>query len=471
MTRVLGGIAVLLAVAALNSAGANELRERLLAIPLTTELGGDTTRPLATGEAFTFVAANANAATRETFTQGNEIFSRVWQPVVVGSRASLAEDDGLGPVFNAPACADCHERNGRGRAPLSPIDTLQSMLVRISLPGVNDQGGPRPVPGYGDQLQDRAIAGVSPEARPRVDWREVVGQYGDGTPYRLRRPLLEVTEPAFGPLPAETLFSLRVANPLIGLGLLEMVPEETLFALEDPDDLDGDGISGEVNRVYSPRDRATAVGRFGWKANAANLTSQNAAAAIGDMGITTPVFPRDNCEPDQKRCAKAALHEGPEMEAATLRQLNVYIRRLAVPRQRGASRPNVQAGFQVFKQAGCGDCHLPTLITGTDPRAPDLSEQTIHPFTDLLLHDMGAGLADGRADFLADGREWRTAPLWGIGLTAKVSGHTEFLHDGRARSLEEAILWHGGEAHASREFFRNASAERRAQLILFLGSL
>jgi CxxC motif-containing protein (DUF1111 family) len=258
---------------------------------------------------------------------------------------------------------------------------------------------------------------------------------------------------------------------MIGLGLLELVSDDTLKALADPGDSDGDGISGVVNRVWDARDKAMAVGRFGWKANVPNITNQTAGAAQGDMGVTSPVAPKDNCARGQDACRIAASHEGVEMTADMVRDVNIYSRRLAVPQQRGADRAEVRAGFSQFLASGCAGCHLPTLITGEDPRAPDLSGQVIHPFTDLLLHDMGAGLADGRPDFAASGQEWRTAPLWGIGLTAKVSGHTHFLHDGRARSLAEAILWHGGEAEAARERFRNLPAERRAELLAFLNSL
>ena len=443
------------------------MRARFLAIPMTSALGGETTRPLATSEAFTFVAANAEQSTRQSFSKGNEIFSRTWIPI----SDTYSDLDGLGPLFNRRACSDCHVNNGRGLVPGTNNDAPESMLVRISLTGTGPNGGPRPVPGYGDQLQDRAIAGVPPEARVRVQWQEISGHYKDGTPYSLREPQLEISRLAYGPLPVDTRFSLRVANPLIGLGLLEMVADETLAALADPDDADGDGISGKLNVVFSPRDREMAVGRFGWKANAANLTSQNAAAAIGDLGITTTVFNDDNCQPTQRQCRTRATHEGVELPPDSLRELNVYTRRLAVPQQRGGHLAKVRAGHDVFLQMGCGDCHVPTLVTGSDPRAPDLSEQIIHPFTDLLLHDMGDGLADDRTDFRADGREWRTPPLWGIGLTAKVSGQTQFLHDGRARSLAEAILWHGGEGERAKEAFRTSPLQRRRVLIEFLNSL
>jgi CxxC motif-containing protein (DUF1111 family) len=462
----LWAVAAMLVPSFLTAAG---VREQLGQMPLTPALGGETTRPLATVEAFTFVTANASDSVREAFQRGNVIFNQAWDPLP-GDDPTF---DGLGPVFNQHACADCHINNGRGRAPAGPDEPMESALVRISLPArrVTSRNIPRPVPRYGDQIQDQAIAGVPAEGRVRVSWSEIPGRYGDGTHYSLRTPTVAITDPAFGPLPEDTLYSLRVANPMIGLGLLELVSEDTLNALTDPQDVDGDGISGVVNRVWDPRDKVMAVGRFGWKANVPNITSQTAGAAQGDMGITSDVVPQDNCVRGQDACRAAATHDGVEMTAAMVRDVNVYSRRLAVPRQRGGHRPQVRQGYQRFLAAGCAGCHLPTLITGEDPRAADLSGQVFHPFTDLLLHDMGEGLADGRPDFAASGREWRTAPLWGIGLTARVSGHTEFLHDGRARSLAEAILWHGGEAEAARETFRNLPASQRAELLVFLESL
>ncbi len=258
---------------------------------------------------------------------------------------------------------------------------------------------------------------------------------------------------------------------MIGLGLLEMVSDDLLYALADPDDSDVDGISGRVNVVWDARDKTMATGKFGWKANAPNLTNQNSGAALGDMGITTPVRSSDNCEAGQDLCAAAATHDGVELSGTFLNQINVYTRRLAVPRQRGPNLPEVIRGQTRFLEAGCQGCHIATLETGVDPRSQDLAEQTFHPFTDLLLHDMGEGLSDGRSDFLATGSEWRTAPLWGVGLTKKVTGHERYLHDGRARGLEEAILWHGGEAETSKENFRTMPKDAREDLVAFLKSL
>ncbi len=458
-----------LALAFTSSACAldTDVRDRLLAMPLTPELGGETTRPLATSEAYTFISANAPAQMKPGFTFGNQLFNTIWRP----SPGPQPTTDGLGPTFNREACSDCHINNGRGRPPEEVGAPMESILVRLSVPGEDEHGGPKGVPVYGDQLQDRGIEGVPAEGRAIMEWEEIPGQYADGTAYSLRKPTIRFEDLAFGPMPDDVMTSPRVANAMIGLGLLEFVSEDLLYALADPDDEDGDGISGRVNVVWDARDQKMATGKFGWKANAPNLTNQNSGAALGDMGITTPVRPSENCPDGQEACLKVATVGEAEMTAAFLNQMNVYTRRLAVPRQRGADLPEVQRGQDRFMDAGCQYCHMPTMETGTDPRGQDLANQTIHPFTDLLLHDMGEGLSDGRPDFLASGSEWRTAPLWGIGLTEKVSGHELYLHDGRARGLAEAILWHGGEAESAKEAFRTMSADARDDLIAFLNSL
>lgn len=450
------------------SQGKPSVRDDLLSRVLTPELGGATTRGVVDAGAFKQPAANIQGKSRGGFVFGNQMFTTIWTP----TPGLQPTTDGLGPVFNREACSDCHINNGRGRPPVSENGVMDSILVRFSVSGVGEHGGPKPVPGYGDQLQDRAVEGVPAEGRVLIRYDEIEGSFEDGTTYSLRRPSLEFVDLSFGNLPDDLQTSLRVANPMIGLGLLETVPDDMLLALADPNDADGDGISGRVNRVWDAVNETEAIGRFGWKANVSNLSHQSAGAALGDMGITTPVFPVDNCDEGQSACAEiAARHEGLEMSQAFFDRLNVYVSLIAVPRQRNAAAPEVQRGEGLFRSAGCAECHMPTLISGINESVPEVSNQIFHPFTDLLLHDMGAGLADGRPDFKASGREWRTAPLWGIGLTETVSGHTNYLHDGRARSLEEAVLWHGGEAEAARELFRGMPKSDRDDLIAFLNSL
>ncbi|MBL8631500.1 MAG: thiol oxidoreductase [Rhodospirillaceae bacterium] len=448
------------------------LREQLLAAPLSDQLGGATTRPVATKDAFTFVAGNASDQHKARFVRGNELFTATWDP----TPGKNPNTQGLGPLFNAKSCFDCHIQNGRGTPPTKPHDVLDSSLVRISVPGADPNGGPNPVPIYGDQLQDKAIDGVPPEATPNVRWREVVkGKFADGTHYSLRKPTVTLTKPAYGTFPKDVMISFRVSNPVIGVGLLESVPESTLLALADETDADGDGISGRMNVVFDMATKTRKAGRFGWKANNASLRHQNATAALSDMGLSSEMLPIDLCRKEQVECMDAARKakpaEGFELTPEHVEQLLVYMQLIAVPHQRNPQLPEVKRGEAVFRDIGCAACHMPTLITAADAAIPELANQTIHPFTDLLLHDMGEGLADHRPDNLASGTEWRTAPLWGLGLVQKVNGHSFLLHDGRARNVAEAILWHGGEAEAAKEKFRTSPKAARDDLLAFLGSL
>jgi CxxC motif-containing protein (DUF1111 family) len=259
-----------------------------------------------------------------------------------------------------------------------------------------------------------------------------------------------------------------VAPVNFGLGLLEAIPEATILANEDPNDANNDGISGVANRVWDAAAQQTTIGRFGWKAGAPNLIQQTAGAYNGDMGITSPLFPAESCEGDRTDCAR---HE-PEVNAATVLAVARYMQTLAVPARRGLDDRDANSGEMTFYQLGCAACHTPTMKTGTLDGVPSIvPNEFIHPYTDLLLHDMGPDLADGRPDFQATGREWRTPPLWGIGLVKVVNGHTRFLHDGRAQDLQEAVLWHGGEAKKSRDAFTALTADARRQLIKFLESL
>jgi len=458
-----GGVA-----AAAEAQGSVDVREKLMSHVVTAELGGQTTVGITGEQAFRSIAANADGMSNARFMFGKQLFETVWEP----APGSQPTTDGLGPVFNRSACAECHVGNGRGRPPESADGMMDSALVRLSVNGTDGHGGPKPVPGYGGQLQDRGVEGVPAEGRAVVTYDEISGRYADGSEYSLRRPILRFIGLAFGELPADTRTSLRVASPMIGLGLLEAVPEDMLRALADPKDADGDGISGRVNVVWDAVNRKEAAGRFGWKANSPSLRHQNAAAALGDMGITTPVFPTDLCEPVQEECVASAeaVADSPELLGSFFDPLEQYTQLIAVPRQRDSGTEPVRRGAGLFLGAGCVACHVPTLLTGNSP-LKELTDQVIHPFTDLLLHDMGQGLADNRPDFRASGTEWRTPPLWGIGLTKAVSGFALFLHDGRARSLSEAILWHGGEAERARETFRKMSESQRADLVTFLRSL
>lgn len=428
--------------------------------------GGDTTVFDASRNAFGLSARNISFERRQRFLVGNSLFTDPW----VTAPSSVMTRDGLGPVFNASACAGCHVRDGRGQPPAAGEEML-SMLARISLPGVDAHGGPLAVPGYGGQLQPRSIAGVPAEVRTEVRWDEIEGAYADGTPYLLRRPILDVVETAFGPLPSETQFSLRAAPVVFGLGLLQCVPEEDLLANADEGDADGDGVSGRPNRVWDAVRGRVALGRFGWKANQPTLTQQNQGAFLGDIGITGPLFPEPNCAEGQTDCASAPSGGAPELTGEIAELVDVYVTLLAPPARRDIADPQVVLGRALFAQAGCESCHVASLRTGECPGAGELAHQRIRPYTDLLLHDLGEGLADHRPDFEAGGTEWRTPPLWGVGLIERVNDHLYLLHDGRARGFEEAILWHGGEAETARERFRAMPSADRAALVRFLQSL
>ncbi|SEK77026.1 di-heme oxidoreductase family protein [Parapedobacter koreensis] len=362
---------------------------------------------------------------------------------------------GLGPVFNNVSCSSCHVNDGRGKIP-GRGESAANMLFRVSLPGVGEHGSPLPVPGYGDQIQNRALLNYQPEADVAIGYTNESFAFGDGTSYELRRPTYTITNP-YRPLPQGVLLSPRVAAPIFGLGLLEAISDVDILAREDPSDLDGDGISGRANWVWNIDEQRTTLGRFGWKANQPSLLQQTAAAYFADIGIANRLFSDTD----------GVL----EITDSLLYAVDFYLRTLAVPGRRNVGAATVQQGKALFLSLGCSKCHIPDQRTAVTTAFPQTSYQLIHPYTDLLLHDMGEGLADNRPDFLADGNEWRTAPLWGIGLTQKVNGHTNFLHDGRARNLQEAILWHGGEAEAAKDRFRTLGKPDRDAVIAFLESL
>lgn len=378
--------------------------------------------------------------------RGRVLFTQVWAPA---SPHAANGFEGLGPVFNDTACGNCHVDNGRGGAPEGPERHLRGMLVRLSLPGENEHGGPLPVPNYGDQLNDHAIAGVAAEGRAVISWRDEPVTLGDGTKVTLRAPNISFVDLAFGPLPDGTMISARIAQPVMGMGLLEKIPEADILAYAARG-------HGRANRVWDPQAGEMALGRFGWKANQPSLIAQDAGAALGDMGLTSVLFPDKNCQSVQNDCAAAFRGRQPDLDAGRLRDLTAYVAGLEEPRRHGADDPKVKAGEALFARLGCSACHKPDWKTEAG--------KTIHPYSDLLLHDMGAGLADGRPDFAAGPSDWRTQPLWGL-------ARTNLLHDGRARTVTEAILWHGGEAQAARESFTALPAARRETLLSFLGSL
>jgi len=372
---------------------------------------------------------------------------------------------GLGPIFNNVSCGSCHHNDGKGTPTLGQITS--SLLTRISIPGTDEHGGPLAAPGFGLQLQDKAIAGMAPEVKVSVTYQETPFTFPDGETVSLRKPDYTLSNP-YMPLPAGYMISVRLAPSVFGLGLLNLIPEETIAAHADPNDRNGDGIKGRPNYVYNPYTHKTELGRFGLKANASTLQIQVTAALQQDMGITNYVFPQESC---YGQAQDDGLPDNPDLPDSVVNALIFYTQTLAVPARRDVEDPAALRGEKLFNQLNCSGCHTPTVYTGVDVRLPMLSHQRIHPYTDLLLHDMGPGLADGRPDYEASGNDWRTPPLWGIGLFPKTNGEGFYLHDGRARTIEEAILWHGGEAQKARDAFVHMAKTNRDDLIKFLKSL
>lgn len=453
-------------------AGCNEQAPRFTQAEAGEALSaGDATVTRFDHNSFSLPSANLTPLRRLDFSVGNSFFRNPW----VIAPSSTTARDGLGPLINTNACQNCHIKDGRGRPPQAEGNVV-SMLVRLSIPAgpehteVLRQRGIAPEPTYGGQLQDMAIPGVAPEGKVRLQYSTRTERFADGFEVELRVPQLEITALGYGPMHPQTQFSVRVAPAMIGLGLLEAIPESALLANADPDDRDGNGISGRPNRVFDQRTGETAIGRFGWKAGQPNLNQQNADAFFNDMGLSTSLFTGSSCTENQPQC-RAMPHGGePEVSDNILRLVLFYTRNLGVPARRNVNDPKVLEGKTLFHRAGCQSCHIPTFTTG-EAAEPEQSNQIIRPYTDLLLHDMGDGLADHRPEFEASGSEWRTPPLWGIGMTETVSGHTHFLHDGRARNLLEAVLWHGGEAEQAKQYVLGLDHDQRNALLTFLESL
>ena len=444
--------------------------------------GGATTTPrMQTADALSQSSDNMPFAHEMDFKLGNGLFRKTW----VAAPASTKASDGLGPLYNARACQDCHLKDGRGHMPETADQPRVSAFLRLSIPGgtapegIEDYLATLPEPTYGSQLQDFAAPGHAPEGQMQVAYTVHEITLADGTRVALRKPDYSISDLGYGPLHPQTQLSPRIAPQMIGLGLLEAIPAADILAHADPEDLDGNGISGRPNIVPSVEYGVPMLGRLGLKAGAPTVKEQSAAAFSGDMGLSTPLHPSPagECSAAQTACQTAphgqepGLRDGLEVDGQSLDLVTFYSRNLAVPARDRLTDPQVLRGKEVFHASQCAACHIPKFVTHRLKDQPEQSFQLIWPYSDLLLHDMGEGLADNRPEGRATGREWRTPPLWGIGLTAQVSGHTQFLHDGRARNLLEAILWHGGEAEAAREAVIALPRTDRDALIAFLESL
>ena len=394
----------------------------------------------------------------------HDVGDKAFEAIFVSAPAP--KNSGLGPVYNAVSCAACHISDGRGKPPVDG-EQLISLLIRMSIAGEDPHGGPAEAPGFGGQFQQRGIVGTASEGNVAISYSYETHTFPDGTTYELRVPHYELTG-TYTALPGGVMISPRIAPPVFGLGLLEAIPDWAIQANEDVNDADGDGISGKVNYVWNILKQQKTIGKFGWKAGAPSLLQQIAAAYNQDMGITNFLFPKESSfgQPQFD-----FLNDDVELSDSLLYATTFYMQTLSVPARRNVKYAAVIRGKQLFNDAKCTACHTPKFRTAVNVAFKPVSNQLIFPYTDLLLHDMGDGLADNRPDNMASGREWKTPPLWGIGLTEVVNGHSNYLHDGRARDLTEAIMWHGGEAENSVNFFKDLSQGDRNALIKFLKSL
>lgn len=419
--------------------------------------------------AFSIPMKHLNNEEEDFFILGKSFFSIPW----VEAPASTTARDGLGPLFSANTCKHCHPKNGAGVALTHNNEMSRSLLLRLSHKTSANQmllkkNGFEPDAMYGSQLSRNGNHNVLAEGKPTVHYTEIQGHYADGKPYALRKPTYAINNLNYGALDEQTVVAPRIGSALIGLGLLENIAETDILKHQDINDQNNDGISGKANYAFDPESNTTRMGRFTWKASATSIKHQSAAAAHNDMGLSNPIFPLHNCSKKQVECLKEAKNEEEtfDLPQKRLDAITFYLSHLAIPQPREVTEKNVksyQEGKSLFKVLNCINCHVANYTT--------LNGVTIAPYSDLLLHDMGEGLADGRSEFLANGSEWRTAPLWGIGLYQRVSGEANFLHDGRARSIEEAILWHGGEAEKSKEAFKQLSKKERTSLRLFLETI
>ena len=423
--------------------------------------GGDTTTFDRTLNAFNKPASNLKNHNKILkFNKGNQTFKATW------TNEQGKKLTGLGPLFNSNSCNGCHFLSGRGHNKLEGEKDFRSMIFKLSYEKLS------PLPGYGSQIQDKSInkEKISIEVTPNVTFQEKKGHFPDGEEYTLLEPKYEFTNWKYGE-PEKFSFSPRVAPVIYGMGLLSLISEETLKAIADPEDKNKDGISGKINMAFHYKTREQKVGRFGWKASHPDIKQIISVALHQDMGITSELFPNQNCEPEQIQCKKAQGNNKPEIDKDTFDDLDYYTMLVAVPARRYVQDSDVLQGRKLFSGIGCINCHIRELKTGNNLEYPELSNQVIYPYTDLLLHDMGEGLADGVREFSASGKEWRTSPLWGLGMYPLVSQHNRLLHDGRARGVKEAILWHGGEAQQSKEAYMNLTKEQRSAVLEFLRSL
>lgn len=460
-----------LLVACIQPAYSNDQKKQGL-----NDSGGKLSSPVSGELSFRLPYEGLSKKHGKRFIKGHEQFDEIW---VLAPAPGVW---GLGPTFNEANCEGCHPNNSRAQPAKMGTQVEKGNVIKFGYRHPNGDVIPSH-PWYGDQLQNRAAENRVPiEGNAVVTYETINYEYPDKTLVTLKKPIIELEDLNFGEIDESTLVSMRVAPQVIGLGLLEWVPDEDLLKIAERQKREG--LSGRPNYVIDLETERVVIGRFGWKATQPNLKQQTAVAFHSDIGATTFFFPEKNCPEIQIGCrelpsaAKCGGQGGctgnnfrPEVLPSRLRNITTYLQTLNIPERRITDSEEVIAGETLFHESGCASCHAPTLRTGKKALLKELTDMVFHPYTDLLLHDMGEQLADHRSEGSATGREWRTPPLWGIGLINEISGGLALLHDGRAASIEEAILWHGGEASSSRQKFVSLAKPERERVIKFINSL
>ena len=423
---------------------------------------------------FTKKVSGLNDEELDNFILGKSFFRIPW----VEAPSATTARDGLGPLFGANTCITCHPNNGLAKKYTKNGSPSRGYVARLSIPSNHSKEHQKQLkyngfvqePTYGAQISLNGSKNVPFEAKPIISYEKKLIIYPDGEQITLSKPLHKhankLYDLQYGELHPQTSITSRMAQALVGLGLLDQLSDEQILENQDIDDKNNDGISGKANIVYSPEFKDFRVGKFTWKASAPSVKHQVAAAANNDMGLTNPLFTNENCTSKQIECLNAPKGDNRrgmsefDLTQERLDAITFYVSNLKIPK----STITQKDGEKIFKQIGCADCHKAefTLKNG----------YKIKPFTDMLLHDMGEELSDGRAEFLATPTDWRTAPLWSIGKYHLALGEKPaLLHDGRAKSVEEAILWHGGEALASKKSFMKLDKKQRKSLLSYIDEI
>ncbi|MFT6270529.1 MAG: CxxC motif-containing protein (DUF1111 family) [Alphaproteobacteria bacterium] len=490
---------VLLSLATCERIAIDDIGKQITAIPYFSAQehspGGSMTAKRLSDRSFVTQGQIVKGADKLDFWTGFSLFRNPW----VIAPSSTADRDGLGPLFNTRSCISCHLAGARGHPPISGVSKPSALVIRLG-PQTNDSDI-WVDKNYGDQIQPRAIPirhtslqqPLQGEAKLDLEYTEIKGRFADGTHYSLQKPNYRLVDLAQGPLQPNIGMSPRFAPVVYGLGLIDAIAQHDLLSQEDLTDTNNDGISAKYNRVASiltkhnnqmpvattsdntqKQQANTAIGRFGAKAKHPTLAQQVAAALRDDIGITNSLFPQESCTTTQEDCGIASAlggQKGVEIPNKLLHLVNQFTQFLAVPPARNLANRQVQQGRTLFYKAQCAACHTPSYKTAADYPVAALASQTIYPYSNFALHDMGQALADGVYEFDAGPSEWRTPPLWGLGLQKKYKKNAVFLHDGRARTITEAILWHGGEAEQSQQHFINMSSAQRQALLAFLQAI